>query len=45
LSAALPLDTHQVTAAERRELIEKRAAAYAHRYATTPAVASLATTR
>jgi hypothetical protein len=45
LSAALPPNTRRVTAAERRALIEKRAAAYAHRYATTPAVASLATTR
>jgi len=42
LHAALPADTRQLTAAERRQLIEQRAIAYAHRYATAPSVASLA---
>ncbi|MGO9994957.1 MAG: DUF1214 domain-containing protein [Steroidobacteraceae bacterium] len=42
LNAALPADTRQVTAAERRRLIDQRAAAYAHRYATVPNVAQLA---
>jgi len=41
LNAALPAGTRQVTEAERRQLVEQRAAAYAHRYATAPAVASL----
>lgn len=41
LNAALPADIRQVTAAERRQLFDQRAAAYAHRYATTSTVASL----
>jgi hypothetical protein len=42
LKAALPADTRQVTEAERRQLVEQRALSYVHRYASTPAVASLA---
>lgn len=45
LSAALPTDTRHLTESERHQLVEQRAAAYAHRYATTPAVASLAAPR
>jgi hypothetical protein len=41
LNAALPAGIRQVTAAERRQLFDQRAAAYAHRYATTPTVAGL----
>jgi hypothetical protein len=45
LSASLPADAQRVTAPERLRLIDQRAIAYSHRYATTPAVASLATPR
>lgn len=45
LSAALPADTQRVDSAERRRLIDRRATAYAHRYAAVPAVASLAAPR
>jgi hypothetical protein len=45
LSATLPTDIRQVTAAERRQLVEQRAAAYAHRYATAPTVAGLVESR
>jgi hypothetical protein len=41
LSAALPADTQRVHSTERRRLLDQRATAYAHRYAATPAVASL----
>jgi hypothetical protein len=41
LNAALPADFRQVTAVERRQLVEQRAAAYAHRYAAAPTVAGL----
>jgi hypothetical protein len=42
LSTALPVETRQVTSAERRRLFDQRAAAYAHRYTTTSTVAQLA---
>jgi hypothetical protein len=42
LSAALPADTQRINSAERQRLIDQRATAYAHRYAASPAVASLA---
>jgi hypothetical protein len=45
LNAALPADFRQVTAVERRQLVEQRAAAYAHRYAAAPTVAGLADPR
>jgi hypothetical protein len=45
LSTALPADAQRVTTPERQRLIDQRATAYAHRYATTPAVASLAPPR
>jgi hypothetical protein len=45
LRATLPADTRPVTQAERRQLAEERAVAYAHRYTSTPAVASLAEPR
>lgn len=45
LRAVLPADTRNVTAAERGNLIDKRAAAYAHRYVTAAAVANLAAPR
>jgi hypothetical protein len=45
LSASLPADTRPVTLAERRRLVEQRALAYAHRYTTPPAVASLSEPR
>jgi hypothetical protein len=45
LSAALPAETQRVDSAERRRLIDQRATAYAHRYATTPTVAGLAAPR
>jgi hypothetical protein len=41
LNAALPAGFRQVTAVERRQLVEQRAAAYAHRYAAAPTVAGL----
>jgi hypothetical protein len=45
LSTALPADAQRVTTRERQRLIDQRASAYAHRYATTPAVESLTAPR
>jgi hypothetical protein len=45
LHAALPAETRQVTAAERSQLVEHRALAYAHRYTAVQGEASLASTR
>jgi hypothetical protein len=42
LGAALPAETQHVTAAVRRQLVEQRATAYAHRYTTAPGGANLA---
>lgn len=42
LRAALPASTRQVTASERRQLVEQRATDYARRYGAATAVASLA---
>jgi len=41
LNAALPADARHVTPAERRALLDQRAAAYAHRYAPATTVARL----
>lgn len=45
LSTALPANIRQVTAAERQQILDQRAAAYAHRFTTTPTVAGLITSR
>jgi hypothetical protein len=42
LASALPAGTVRVTAAQRRQQFEQRAASYAYRYTAKPAAASLA---